>query len=97
MPPPPPPADPLSGRVGHLSVTQQHTLDKFREELQAEGYFVPERHDDPTLLRFLRARKFDLVKSKTMIIDQEKWRKSFGTDELAKCVYVWCCAGVVLT
>ncbi|KAG8995781.1 cytosolic factor, phosphatidylinositol/phosphatidylcholine transfer protein [Tulasnella sp. JGI-2019a] len=85
MPPSaPPPADPLSGRVGHLSIAQQHTLDKFRKELQDEGFFVPERHDDPTLLRFLRARKFDLEKAKLMIIEQEKWRKEFGTDGLAK-------------
>jgi len=84
MAPPQPPADPLAGRVGHLSVIQQHTLDKFRTELQAEGWLVPERHDDATLLRFLRARKFDLEKSKLMIINQEKWRKDFGVDELGK-------------
>ncbi|KAG8891839.1 cytosolic factor, phosphatidylinositol/phosphatidylcholine transfer protein [Tulasnella sp. 403] len=84
MPPSQPATDPLSGRLGHLTIPQQHTLDKFKQELKDEGYFVPERHDDATLLRFLRARKFDLVNSKKMIIDQEMWRKEFGTDELAK-------------
>jgi len=82
--PAPPPVDPLSGRVGHLSIPQQHTLDKFRKELQDEGHFVPERHDDPTLLRFLRARKFDIVKAKLMIIAAETWRKEFGVDDLLK-------------
>jgi hypothetical protein len=49
-----------------------------------KGYFVPERHDDATLLRFLRARKFDLVKAKQMIISAEQWRKDFGVDDLVK-------------
>jgi len=84
MPPSTQPVDPLAGRVGHLSIPQHHTLEKFKNELEAEGWFVPERHDDATLLRFLRARKFDLEKSKLMIIEQEKWRKEFGTDELGK-------------
>jgi hypothetical protein len=83
-PPTVPAADPLSGHLGHLTIPQEHALKKFREELQAEGVFVPERHDDATLLRFLRARKFDLPKSKIMIIAQEQWRKNFGVDEIVK-------------
>ncbi|CAE6532270.1 unnamed protein product [Rhizoctonia solani] len=76
------PKDPLAGRVGHLTPEQEQTLTQFKTELQAEGYLVPERHDDPTLLRFLRARKFDLVKSKEMIIACENWRKKFGVDDI---------------
>ncbi|EJD35458.1 hypothetical protein AURDEDRAFT_117386 [Auricularia subglabra TFB-10046 SS5] len=75
---------PQPGRVGNLTPEQQKVLDQFRQELQAEGYFVAERHDDPTLLRFLRARKFDIVAAKTMIIAYEKWRKEFGVDEMKK-------------
>lgn len=67
-----------------LQIIQQHALDKFRKELKAEGHFVSERHDDPTLLRFLRARKFDLPKAKFMLVEQEKWRKEFGVDELVR-------------
>ncbi|KAI0075418.1 hypothetical protein K474DRAFT_1599802 [Panus rudis PR-1116 ss-1] len=75
---------PLPGRLGNLTQEQLDTLNQFRKELQDEGWFVPERMDDATLLRFLRARKFDLVKAKQMIISAEKWRKEFGVDELVK-------------
>jgi hypothetical protein len=42
-----------------------------------------DRYDDQTLLRFLRARKFDLPKAQIMWEANEKWRKDFGTDEIA--------------
>jgi len=84
MPPAVPPKDPLAGRVGHLTPEQEHVLGKFKKELTDEGYFVPARHDDPTLLRFLRARKFDLVKAKEMFISCENWRKEFGVDDIVK-------------
>ena len=48
------------------------------------GWLDPERHDDATLLRFLRARKFDLAKAKEMFIACEKWRKEFGVDDIVK-------------
>ncbi|CCM03233.1 uncharacterized protein FIBRA_05358 [Fibroporia radiculosa] len=75
---------PLPGRLGNLTVTQQHALDKFRKELQDEEIFVPERMDDALLLRFLRARKFDVAKAKAMIVSFEQWRKDFGVDDLVK-------------
>ncbi|CEQ39069.1 SPOSA6832_00547, partial [Sporobolomyces salmonicolor] len=74
--------DPLSGHPGHLSPEQVQILAKFKEELKAEGWYDPEKHDDATLLRFLRARKFDLAKAKIMWIDTQKWRQSFHVDEL---------------
>jgi hypothetical protein len=37
--------------------------------------------------RFLRARKFDLAKAKAMLLSAEQWRKDFGVDEIAKCVF----------
>ncbi|WVW83624.1 hypothetical protein I302_105645 [Kwoniella bestiolae CBS 10118] len=86
--------DPLSGHPGHLSETQQATLTKFREELTAEGSIPAnrdevvatlgyDRFDDQTLLRFLRARKFDIPKAKLMWNNNEKWRKEFGADDIA--------------
>lgn len=75
---------PLPGRLGNLSVPQQHALDTLKKELQAEGAFVPERMDDATLLRFLRARKFDVPKAKEMILSAEAWREDFGVDDLVE-------------
>lgn len=43
---------PLPGRLGNLTVPQQHALDTIRKQLQEEkGVFVPERMDDAMLLR----------------------------------------------
>ncbi|KAG8732700.1 cytosolic factor, phosphatidylinositol/phosphatidylcholine transfer protein [Ceratobasidium sp. 423] len=74
--------DPLTGHVGHLTPEQEQTLSQLKSDLQNVGCFVPERHDDSILLRFLRARKFDLAKSRKMIIECEEWRKNFGVDDI---------------
>lgn len=39
------------------------------------------------LVRFLRARKFDLAKAKAMLLSAEQWRKEFGVDDITKYVY----------
>ncbi|KAG6885775.1 hypothetical protein C0993_009880 [Termitomyces sp. T159_Od127] len=73
---------PLPGRLGNLTDEQQHILAAFREQLVAEGIFVPERMDDPFLLRFLRARKFDLAKAMAMLREAEEWRKADGVNDI---------------
>jgi hypothetical protein len=75
---------PLPGRLGNLTVTQQHALDKLKKELQDEGKFVESRMDDAMLLRFLRARKFDLPKAKLMLLEAEEWRVKFGVEDIVK-------------
>ncbi|KAA1476714.1 hypothetical protein DENSPDRAFT_843780 [Dentipellis sp. KUC8613] len=75
---------PLPGRLGNLTVPQQHALESLRKQLQEEDKFVPERMDDATLLRFLRARNFEVPKAKAMIISAEEWRIEFGIEEIMK-------------
>jgi len=69
---------PPPGRVGNLTESQGHTLEAFRKKVKESDYYDEKRHDDPTLLRFLRARKFDINASKLMMDNCEEWRKTFG-------------------
>ncbi|EEB91256.1 hypothetical protein MPER_10418 [Moniliophthora perniciosa FA553] len=57
---------PPPGYLGNLNKTQEDALGQLKKELKEEGKFVEERMDDATLLRFLRARKFDVALAKKM-------------------------------
>ncbi|KAH0839514.1 hypothetical protein J3R83DRAFT_372 [Lanmaoa asiatica] len=122
---------PLPGRLGNLTIPQQHALDTLKRQLVDEGHFVPERMDDATLLRcvvrsvrthpsvrtwrdrrrwtlrcvlhasnqgqttdrslfhlpphrFLRARRFDVVKTKAMLLSAEQWRKDLNVEDIVE-------------
>ncbi|CAK9234199.1 unnamed protein product [Sphagnum jensenii] len=65
-------------------VKDQKAVEEFRRVLMAND-LLPQQHDDyHILLRFLKARKYDIVKSREMWESMLQWRKEFGTDTLAE-------------
>lgn len=69
----------MSGHVGDLSPAQEIALQNFR---QAVGDLLKPEHDDHYLLRWLRAREFNLNKAEHMLRSHVNWRKQFGTDDI---------------
>jgi len=70
------------GHPGHTTPMQDAQVHQLRLMLEAEGY--KERLDTITLLRFLRARKFDVKLAAQMFKDSEAWRKAEDVDELTR-------------
>ncbi|KAF6802159.1 Sec14 cytosolic factor [Colletotrichum sojae] len=68
-----------SGHPGHLTEEQKAQVAQLRLMLEAEGY--TKRLDTLTMLRFLRARKFDVNLAKQMFVEFENWRKETKLDE----------------
>ncbi|KAL8902231.1 MAG: hypothetical protein Q9192_000106 [Flavoplaca navasiana] len=70
------------GHPGHTTPEQDAQVYQLRTQLEQAGY--SERLDTLSMLRFLRARKFNVNLAKQMFIDCEKWRKEFGVDNLVR-------------
>lgn len=68
-----------------LSEDQRIILKQFRETVQD---ILQPRHDDYFLLRWLRARDFDIRKAEKMILESFRFRKKLNIDELVTDKYV---------
>lgn len=81
-------ANTQTGVLNHLTEVQEHRLVEFKQKLETDGWWSADgingkpTHDDGTLLRYLRARKFDVQGAIGQFTDTEKWMKAQRIEEL---------------
>ncbi|KAF1837993.1 CRAL/TRIO domain-containing protein [Decorospora gaudefroyi] len=77
-----------AGHLSHLSETQQAQLSEFKTICQDAGYYTPATggqaasHDDETMLRYLRARRFVPQEAFNQFKSTEDWRKENKLTEI---------------
>ncbi|KAI3391947.1 hypothetical protein diail_6593 [Diaporthe ilicicola] len=79
------------GHLGHLTQDEEDALKGFKAYLQEKGLYQPgppPSHDDPTLLRFLRARKWAIPDAYGQFKDTEAWRNAIQLDVLYETIDV---------
>ncbi|KAL5116778.1 hypothetical protein ACEQ8H_005259 [Pleosporales sp. CAS-2024a] len=83
-----------AGHASHLSANQQKQLDAFKQICQEHHYYTPATgtrpasHDDETLLRYLRARRFVPHEAFKQFKDTEDWRKDNRLDLIFETIEV---------
>ena len=79
----------LNGHLGHLSTDQSQALEHFKSICAEDGCYIPSTsssvkasHEDETLLRILRARKFVPQDAFQQFKASERWRKEQDLEDL---------------
>lgn len=68
--------------MGDMSEDQEKHLEVFRKYIQENNLTDHPQYDDYYLLRFLRARKFDMDKTILMFTTFLNWRKENDVDNI---------------
>lgn len=82
------------GHLGHLTDAEDKAFGEFREVCLSKDLYSPgdaqvaASHDDATLLRFLRARRFVVPDALKQFVETEDWRKANELDKLYKTIDV---------
>ncbi|KAF2149920.1 CRAL/TRIO domain-containing protein [Myriangium duriaei CBS 260.36] len=84
----PPPLQYPSQHIGFLEANHVRALEDFKDFAREKGYYrpgdgaQPASHDDETLLRYVRARRWNVQDAFTQFKDTEDWRKKNQIDKL---------------
>ncbi|MED6184844.1 Phosphatidylinositol/phosphatidylcholine transfer protein sfh3, partial [Stylosanthes scabra] len=65
-----------------VSREELEAVKELRRELIEEGILPSEYDEDYMMLRFLRARKLDVEKTKQMWVNMLEWRREFGVESI---------------
>lgn len=68
--------------MGDMSEEQERALEEFRKYIKENNITDHPQYDDYYLLRFLRARKFDMDKTKLMFNNFIEWRRENDVDNI---------------